>query len=96
MGRNDRVVAGGARPGPGVASGMTVSKVEMRALSGLPMVQPGDKISGLVLAALARDGVRLEDHNVVVVAQKIISKAEGRIVPLSAVRPGAALTSSAA
>jgi coenzyme F420-0:L-glutamate ligase/coenzyme F420-1:gamma-L-glutamate ligase len=51
-------------------------------LEGIPEVQEGDDVAGLVTRA-----VELEDDDVVVLAQKIVSKAEGRIVRLEDVEP---------
>jgi coenzyme F420-0:L-glutamate ligase/coenzyme F420-1:gamma-L-glutamate ligase len=69
---------------------MKPMKLELAALHGVPMVQAGDDIAGLIMTALARGNVLLKPNDVIVVAQKIISKAEGRIVPLQGVEPGAA------
>ena len=57
------------------------------ALAGLPMVRAGDDVAGLIAAALSRHGLTLQDRDVIVVAQKIVSKAEGRTVDLAAVTP---------
>jgi len=51
-------------------------------------VQPGDDVAGLLLDALEDTAITLHDGDVLVIAQKIISKAEGRQVDLSAVEPG--------
>jgi len=51
-------------------------------------VHPGDDLAGMLAARAAREGVAPGD--VVAVAHKVVSKAEGRIVALSAVRPGPA------
>ena len=51
-------------------------------VSGIPEVQPGDDLAALIVAALAEP---LRDRDVVVVAQKIVSKAEDRVVALSSV-----------
>jgi coenzyme F420-0:L-glutamate ligase / coenzyme F420-1:gamma-L-glutamate ligase len=56
-------------------------------LKGVPMVQPGDDLARLTLDAYAATGLAPEDGDVLVVAQKIISKAEGRMVDVSAVEP---------
>ena len=53
-------------------------------VEGLPEVHAGDKIADLVLQA-----VRLEDGDVVVITQKIVSKAEGRVVPIDPADPQA-------
>lgn len=67
---------------------MTATRLEMTALAGVPLVQAGDRIADLILQAAARTGATLKDRDVVVVAQKIISKAEGRMVELAHVTPG--------
>jgi len=55
-------------------------------LSGIPELEPGDDLGGLIAAAAERAG-GLEEHDVVVVAQKAVSKVEGRIVSLESVEP---------
>lgn len=57
---------------------------------GLPEVQPGDDLSDLFARALPDAGLRLQDGDALVVAQKIVSKAENRYVELANVTPGAA------
>jgi coenzyme F420-0:L-glutamate ligase/coenzyme F420-1:gamma-L-glutamate ligase len=61
--------------------------VELAAVPGLPMVQPGDDLAELLGAALERNGLIPSAGDVLVVAQKIVSKAEGRIVDVATVRP---------
>ncbi len=62
--------------------------VRATALEGLPEVVPGDDLAALIAAALGRreDGVR--DGDVLVVAHKIVSKAEGQLRRLADVDPG--------
>ena len=69
------------------AERMTPSELRIRALSGLPPVRPGDDPGALLADALARAREPLRDGDVVVVAQKIVSKAEGRTVRLADVVP---------
>ena len=69
------------------AERMTPSELRIRALSGLPPVRPGDDPGALLADALARAREPLRDGDVVVVAQKIVSKAEGRVVRLADVVP---------
>jgi len=64
------------------------SSLELLALAGLPMVREGDDLAALIIAALG--GRELRGGDVVVVAQKIVSKAEGRTVDLATVTPSAA------
>src|SRR5580658_9313525 len=58
-----------------------------RALAGIPEVRPGDGLAELILAALA--GEPLRDGQLVAIAQKVVSKSEGALVELAAVRPSA-------
>ncbi len=58
------------------------------ALEDFPLVQPGDDLVALIAAALERQGDTLEARDVIVVAQKIVSKSEGRAVRLADVVPG--------
>lgn len=61
--------------------------VSLHGLEGLPLVQPGDDLPALLCDALDRAGLRPADGDVLVVAQKIVSKAEGRLRPLADVVP---------
>ncbi len=62
--------------------------MQLTALPGLPRVAPGDDLAALIGEALARANLRLASGDVLVVAQKIVSKAEDRYVDLNAVRVG--------
>jgi coenzyme F420-0:L-glutamate ligase/coenzyme F420-1:gamma-L-glutamate ligase len=57
-----------------------------RALGGLPAVEPGANLAGLVADAAAKSGVALA-NGILAVCQKIVSKAEGRLVDLRGVEP---------
>lgn len=61
-------------------------------LGGIPLVASGDDLAGIVLASLADAGMRLQQGDVLAIAQKIVSKAEGRSVHLATVEPSAAAT----
>ena len=63
--------------------------IEAIALQGLPLIEPGDNLVELIASALKRNGVAPSAADVLVVAQKIVSKAEGRIVDLSTIEPSA-------
>jgi coenzyme F420-0:L-glutamate ligase / coenzyme F420-1:gamma-L-glutamate ligase len=67
----------------------TASRLELIALPGIPAVGPGDDLVALTHAALEQSHLRLEDGDVLVYAQKIISKAEDRRVDLATVQAGA-------
>ena len=59
------------------------------ALEGLPLVAKGDDLAEMISAALSKNEISLAVGDVLVVAQKIVSKAEGRTVDLNTVTPGA-------
>ncbi len=59
----------------------------LTALEGVPTVRAGADLAGLVLAASSRSGIALRDGDILVLAQKIVSKSEGRFVRLSEVVP---------
>ena len=58
-------------------------------LPGLPDVKPGDDLPQLITRGLETAGLALQDGDVIAVAQKIVSKAEGRQVALDTVTPTA-------
>jgi len=67
----------------------TAAHLHVVALDGIPEVQPGDDLATLILAALERtaDVLPLREDDVLVVTQKVVSKAEGAVVDLTAVSP---------
>ena len=65
------------------------ASLEIRAISGLPEIASGAPLADLLLSALAESSLAFAEGDVLVVAQKIISKAEGRLVELSRVEPSA-------
>ena len=56
-------------------------------IPGLPEVRPGADLMGLILQAIDEHGPAIEDGDVLVIAQKVVSKAEGRLVRLADVTP---------
>ena len=66
-----------------------MKRIVMIGVEGMGEVLAGDCVGELICAACARQGIELADGDVLVVAQKIVSKAEGRLVNLSDVRPSA-------
>jgi coenzyme F420-0:L-glutamate ligase/coenzyme F420-1:gamma-L-glutamate ligase len=56
-------------------------------LEGIPEVRPGDDLAVLIAAALGAAGIGLKDADVLVVTQKVVSKAEGRVVVLASITP---------
>lgn len=64
------------------------STVTLTAIPHIPHIQPGDDVAELILASLNEAGFCLLDGDVLAVAQKVISKAEGCVVNLADVVPG--------
>jgi coenzyme F420-0:L-glutamate ligase/coenzyme F420-1:gamma-L-glutamate ligase len=62
-------------------------QLRLTAIPGLPLVKKNDDVGDLILAGLSNAGIALRDEDVLVIAQKVISKAEGRTVRLSEVTP---------
>ena len=59
----------------------------LTSLTGIPLVQPGDNIAEFVQDELRRLQIKLETGDIFVIAQKIVSKSEGRLVNLTQVTP---------
>ena len=59
----------------------------LTALSGIPLVRPGDDLVALILQSLKQTKMILMEGDILVIAQKIISKSEGRYVRIAEVTP---------
>lgn len=68
----------------------TPTRLSLTALDGIPLIQPGDDLARIIGDALHRLEIDLQEGDILVVAQKIISKAEGRIVDLATIHPSPA------
>jgi coenzyme F420-0:L-glutamate ligase/coenzyme F420-1:gamma-L-glutamate ligase len=66
---------------------MTQGALTLHAVPGIPLVEPGDDLCALVLSALDQANLPLQDGDVLVLAQKIVSKSEGRYAFLNNVEP---------
>jgi coenzyme F420-0:L-glutamate ligase/coenzyme F420-1:gamma-L-glutamate ligase len=62
-------------------------RYEVIGVSGIPEVRPGDDLVELILGAATRQGTPVAGGDVLVIGQKIVSKAEGRLVHLSEIVP---------
>ena len=67
---------------------MSARRLVVTGVHGLPEIRPGDDLATLIANAVRAEGEQLRDGDVLAVAQKIVSKSEGRIVPLADVVPG--------
>ncbi len=75
---------------------MVAPALTVTALEGIPGVRPGDDLAALLIAAIERGGLAPRARDIVVVAQKIVSKAEGRYFDLADIEPGSAAREIAA
>ena len=65
----------------------TTLTLTLTPLPGIPIIKPGDDLSVLIISALDRAQIVLENGDILVLAQKIVSKSEGRSVNLTSVNP---------
>jgi len=56
-------------------------------LSAIPLIHPGDNLPEIILSSLRVSNLTLKDGDIIVLAQKIISKAENRLINLTSVSP---------
>jgi coenzyme F420-0:L-glutamate ligase / coenzyme F420-1:gamma-L-glutamate ligase len=67
-----------------------MSKTELITLEHFPLVQPGDDLCTLLLACCKKNNLELQNGDVVVLAQKIVSKSENRYLDLTTITPSPA------
>jgi coenzyme F420-0:L-glutamate ligase / coenzyme F420-1:gamma-L-glutamate ligase len=63
--------------------------IEMISVAGLPEIREGDDLARLIVGAVRKAKIGLRDFDILIVAQKIVSKAEGRLANLSTIEPSA-------
>ncbi|MBX3081322.1 MAG: coenzyme F420-0:L-glutamate ligase [Anaerolineae bacterium] len=63
--------------------------ITIQSLPGIPLIQAGDDLAAMILEAVARLNLRLQDDDVLVVTSKIVSKSEGRRLDLRTITPSA-------
>ncbi len=59
----------------------------LNGLPGIPLIQPGDNLGDIIRAGLLQGGINPQDGDILVLAQKIVSKSENRLVNLTQVEP---------
>jgi coenzyme F420-0:L-glutamate ligase/coenzyme F420-1:gamma-L-glutamate ligase len=59
--------------------------LHLTALAGFPLIRPGDDLAGIILRSLEANRIPVADGDVLILAQKIVSKSEGRFVDLTGV-----------
>lgn len=64
-----------------------MNQLILSALSMIPMIKPGDNLGSIIMSALRTERIALQTGDILVIAQKIVSKSEGRLRKLSMVKP---------
>ncbi len=65
----------------------SIPRIEIIGVMGIPFVQPGDDLAAMICDAVMRGGLTVEDGDILVIAQTVVSKAEGVIIKLSEIKP---------
>ncbi len=66
---------------------MTIKQLQLFALDDFPHIMPGDDVADILIKNARRHSIYLNDFDILVITQKIISKSEGRLVDLRTVNP---------
>lgn len=61
--------------------------ITLSAIEGIPLVNKGDDLARLIASGIEKTGLKLQTGDIVVVCQKVVSKAEGRVVDLKTIAP---------
>jgi len=69
---------------------MNVGEIRIIPVKQMGFIEKGQDLTGTILDRLSKQDVAIEDQDVVVITSKVVSKAEGRIIPLSTVKPSQA------
>lgn len=64
-----------------------MKRFEAIGLENFPLIKPGDSIAEIIIKTVSKNGLKIEDGDIIVIAQKVFSKAERRIVKLEEVVP---------
>ncbi|HXR24744.1 MAG TPA: coenzyme F420-0:L-glutamate ligase [Candidatus Binataceae bacterium] len=64
-----------------------MASITLTAIEGIPMIMPGDNLADLIAHAIARMDLQLRDGDILSICQKIVSKAENRLVNLNHIEP---------
>ena len=61
--------------------------LQLTPLQGIPLISPGDDLANLIINSLTMPHPDIQDRDILVIAQKIVSKSEGCLVNLSTIKP---------
>ena len=64
-----------------------MNHLSIRALEEFPLINPGDNLSSIILDSIEDNDITIDDGDVILLAQKIISKSENRFKNLSEINP---------
>jgi len=64
-----------------------INSINILAVTGFPQIKPGDNLSKIILNSILKGNTDIRNNDIILVAQKIISKAENRIVDLRKIKP---------
>ncbi|WP_414469658.1 coenzyme F420-0:L-glutamate ligase [Methanobacterium sp. ACI-7] len=62
-------------------------EIRVIGIEGIPLVKEGDDIASLILNAIKKENIEIENNDVIVIAETIISKAEGNKIDLQSIQP---------
>ena len=62
-------------------------QVNFSTIDNFPFIEPGDDLAGIIISTLTQNGNSLKDGDILVIAQKIVSKAENRYLTLNQIIP---------
>jgi coenzyme F420-0:L-glutamate ligase/coenzyme F420-1:gamma-L-glutamate ligase len=65
----------------------TPERLTLTVVPGIPLLQPGDDLGAIIVAAISKAALAVDGGDIVVVAQKAVSKVQGRYVDLAGVTP---------
>ena len=65
----------------------TFKEIKLIPIDGIPLVKPGDDLPGIIIRTANASKIEWIEGDILVIAQKIISKAEGRLVNLKEINP---------
>ncbi|MBU1092434.1 coenzyme F420-0:L-glutamate ligase [Patescibacteria group bacterium] len=63
--------------------------IKLIGLSGLPLIGKGDDLGKLIVESITKQGINLQPDDILAIAQKVVSKAEGHVVDLATIEPSA-------
>ncbi len=63
-----------------------MKSLELLALNNFPLIKPGDNLASIILKSILKNQLIINDNDIIVIAQKVVSKAENRYVDLEKIK----------